>query len=85
MVFVSITVASLGFFDFPSKSGTLYQFSIILKSTIDVTFLAAGSVNEYQTFANVSLFCNTDWKCRHKPRVCFILSRRSLLLGLGYV
>jgi len=61
MVFVSITVAvvgtSLGFFEFPSNSGTLYQFSI-LKSTIDVTFLTAGSVIEYQTFAILSLVCS---------------------------
>jgi hypothetical protein len=61
MVFVSKTVAvvgaSLAFFDFPSKSDTLYQFSI-LKSTIDAIFLAVGSVSEYDIFANVSLVCS---------------------------
>ena len=56
-VTVAVGGASLGFFDFPSKSLTLYQF-FVLKSTIDVTFLAAGSVNEHQTFAIVSLVCS---------------------------
>jgi len=61
MVFVSITVAvggaSLGFFDFPSKSDSLYQFSI-MKSTIGAIFLAVGSVNDYDTFASASLVCS---------------------------
>jgi hypothetical protein len=61
MVFVSKTVAVggafLGFFDFPSKSDSLYQFSI-LKFAIDSLFLAVGSVNEYDTFANVPLVCS---------------------------
>lgn len=61
MVFVSKTVAvggaSLGFFDFPLKSDSLYQFSV-LKFTIDSLFLAVGSVSEYDTFASVSLVCS---------------------------
>jgi hypothetical protein len=57
MLFVSKKVAmgeaSLGFFDFPSKSDSLYQFSILI-STINAIFLAVGSVIEYDTFVSVS-------------------------------
>jgi len=62
MVFVSKTLAvegaSLAFFDFSSKSDSLYQF-FVLNSTIDTTiFLAVGSVNEYDNFANISFVCS---------------------------
>jgi hypothetical protein len=67
MVFVSKTVAvggaSLGFFDFPSKSYS-YQLTI-LKSTIDTIFFAVGSANEYDTFAMSLLFVAEDWKFLH--------------------